>query len=59
MKNSYDETYLKKYDHKGTLKVALVYPNSYSLGMSNLGYHAVYDLLNSSGIIRCERFFYN
>ncbi|MCD6239315.1 MAG: radical SAM protein [Thermotogae bacterium] len=59
IKNSYDETYLKKYDHKGTLKVALVYPNSYSLGMSNLGYHAVYDLLNSSGIIRCERFFYN
>ncbi len=56
--NLYSEIYLKNYTHKGTLRVALVYPNTYSIGMSNLGFHAVYDLLSSSEFIRCERFFY-
>ena len=37
--------------------MALVYPNSYYLGMSNLGVHAVYSLLNSNPKIVGERVF--
>jgi len=33
-------------DWGGRLPVALIYPNSYYLGMSNLGIHAIYRLLN-------------
>lgn len=45
-------------DWGGRLPVALVYPNSYFLGMSNLGVHAVYKLLNSHIRVACERVFY-
>ncbi len=41
----------------GRLSVALVYPNTYHQGMSNLGVQAVYRLLNSRDDARCERFF--
>lgn len=41
----------------GRLNVALVYPNSYHHGMSNLGVQAVYQLLNERPDSRCERFF--
>ena len=34
-------------DWGGRLPVALIYPNSYYLGMSNLGIHTIYSLLNS------------
>jgi radical SAM superfamily enzyme YgiQ (UPF0313 family) len=44
-------------DWGGRLPVALIYPNSYYLGMSNLGIHAVYSLLNSHLRIVCERVF--
>jgi len=46
-------------DWGGRLPVALVYPNSYYLGMSNLGVHAVYKLLNSHLRVVCERVFYD
>lgn len=36
---------------------ALVYPNSYFVGMSNLGLHIIYDLLNRRSDTACERFF--
>lgn len=36
---------------------ALVYPNSYHVGMSNLGIHILYKLLNERKDIACERFF--
>ena len=36
---------------------ALVYPNSYFVGMSNLGLHIIYDLLNRRPDTACERFF--
>ena len=39
------------------LRVALVYPNSYYVGMSNLGVHAVYHLLNAQPDVACERAF--
>ena len=37
--------------------VALVYPNSYFVGMSNLGFHIIYDILNKRSDTACERFF--
>jgi len=44
-------------DWGGRLPVALVYPNTYYLGMSNLGMHAIYHLLNGYSDIACERVF--
>lgn len=38
-------------------RFALVYPNSYHVGMSNLGIHIIYDILNRRGDTACERFF--
>lgn len=37
--------------------VAFVYPNHYHLGMSNLGLHILYQIINSRGDSACERFF--
>ena len=45
-------------DWGGRLPVAIVYPNSYYLGMSNLGVHALYRLLNSYNNIVGERVFW-
>jgi radical SAM superfamily enzyme YgiQ (UPF0313 family) len=45
-------------DWGGRIPIALVYPNSYYLGMSNLGVHAVYSLLNGYDNIVCERVFW-
>src|SRR4030042_1985357 len=44
-------------DWGGRLPVALIYPNSYYLGMSNLGIHAIYSLLNGYPDVVCERVF--
>ena len=44
--------------HPADYTVALVYPNSYYVGMSNLGFQLVYRLLNMLPGIRCERGFY-
>ncbi|MBW2518887.1 MAG: radical SAM protein [Deltaproteobacteria bacterium] len=41
----------------GRFSVALVYPNVYHHGMSNLGVQAVYKLINSRSDTLCERFF--
>jgi radical SAM superfamily enzyme YgiQ (UPF0313 family) len=46
-------------DWGGRLPVALVYPNSYYLGMSNLGVHSVYKFLNDNLRVVCERVFYD
>lgn len=39
------------------LDVALAYPNTYYIGMSNLGFQAVYQLFNSYSGLTCERVF--
>src|SRR3989304_7795911 len=44
-------------EHGGRLKVCLVYPNTYSVGMANLGFQSVYMLLNSLDGCVCERAF--
>ncbi len=41
----------------GRTRVCLVYPNTYRVGMSNLGFHAVYRLLNARDDVVCERAF--
>ncbi len=48
-------SYLKKWT--GRSPVALVYPNTYEVGMSSLGFQLVYSLLNTNDTIVCERFF--
>lgn len=41
----------------GKLPIALLYPNVYRLGMSNLGFQLVYHLLNKDPDLVCERVF--
>lgn len=36
---------------------AFLYPNSYKVGMSNLGMHILYQIINGRGDTACERFF--
>src|SRR5437870_2710810 len=48
--------YVRK-PHGGRLRVALAFPNTYWVGMSNLGYQTVYRLFNAEPDIVCERVF--
>jgi radical SAM superfamily enzyme YgiQ (UPF0313 family) len=41
----------------GCIRVALVYPNTYHVGMSNLGFQTVYRLINDIDHAVCERAF--
>lgn len=43
---------------KGRVPVALLYPNAYTVAVSNLGYQLVYSLLNLMDGVVCERFVY-
>jgi radical SAM superfamily enzyme YgiQ (UPF0313 family) len=43
--------------HGSRLRVALAFPNTYWVGMSNLGFQTVYRLFNDQPDIVCERFF--
>lgn len=43
--------------HAGRLRVALAFPNTYYVGMSNLGFQLVYRLLNDRDDVVCERVF--
>jgi radical SAM superfamily enzyme YgiQ (UPF0313 family) len=42
---------------KNRTPIALIYPNKYGLGMSNLGFQLVYSLLNKNDSIVAERIF--
>jgi len=46
-------------DWGGKLPFAFVYPNSYYIGMSNLGLQAIYGFLNSLDDSVCERVFWD
>jgi radical SAM family uncharacterized protein len=41
----------------GRISVALVYPNTYAVGMSNLGFQTIYRHLNALPDVVCERVF--
>jgi radical SAM superfamily enzyme YgiQ (UPF0313 family) len=43
--------------HRGRLRVALVFPNTYYVGMSSLGFQTVYRLFNQIDDVVCERAF--
>ena len=40
-----------------SVRIALVYPNSYGVGMANLGFQTVYRFFNEHPAVRCERAF--
>jgi radical SAM superfamily enzyme YgiQ (UPF0313 family) len=44
-------------DWGGKISVALVYPNTYAVGMSNLGFQTIYRHLNAMPDVVCERVF--
>jgi radical SAM superfamily enzyme YgiQ (UPF0313 family) len=44
-------------DHGGKISICLVYPNTYHVGMSNLGFQGIYSMLNARTDIVCERAF--
>jgi radical SAM superfamily enzyme YgiQ (UPF0313 family) len=48
--------YVRK-THHDRLRVALAFPNSYFVGMSNLGFQSVYRLFNAHDDVVCERVF--
>jgi radical SAM superfamily enzyme YgiQ (UPF0313 family) len=43
--------------HGDRVRIALAFPNTYWVGMSNLGFQTIYRLLNAEEDIVCERFF--
>src|SRR6478672_6994509 len=43
--------------HGDRLRIALAFPNTYWVGMSNLGFQTMYRLLNAEDDVVCERFF--
>src|SRR5580765_5331767 len=48
--------YIRK-PHTDRLRVALAFPNTYYVGMSNLGFQTVYQLFNAHEDVVCERTF--
>src|ERR1051325_8208622 len=39
------------------LRIALCYPNTYAIGMANLGFQAMYEIFNGIPEVSCERVF--
>src|SRR5215212_6669305 len=48
--------YIRK-PHGDRLRVALAFPNTYWVGMSNLGFQTIYRLFNAQDDVVCERVF--
>jgi len=51
------ETNFRQISNKNGIRVCLVYPNTYKVGMSSLGFQALYGLINDLPDISCERAF--
>jgi radical SAM superfamily enzyme YgiQ (UPF0313 family) len=51
------ERFTEEPNHFGAYRIALGFPNSYEIGMSNLGFQWVYRLFNRIPDLVCERFF--
>ena len=49
--------WIKDVPQRGRFRVALVYPNLYYVGMSNLGFQCVFEMLNAQPDVLCERAF--
>ena len=50
-----EDGYSRKRD--ASLRIALCYPNTYNIGMANLGLHTMYELFNRVSEVACERVF--
>lgn len=44
-------------EHGGRIRICLIYPNLYQIGISNLGFQTVYRLFNQRKDVVCERAF--
>jgi radical SAM superfamily enzyme YgiQ (UPF0313 family) len=55
--NDKGETLLFKPNVSGNLSVCLTYPNTYRVGMANLGFQAVFKILSTTPGVVCERAF--
>src|SRR3954468_14879880 len=51
------EVPLQNIKQSGKFRIAVCYPNLYFVGMSNLGFHSVYQMLNAHPDVLCERVF--
>ncbi len=45
--------------YRKPLKIAVLYPNTYFIGMSNLGFQTLYHYLNLNSMLNISRFFFN
>ncbi|HJS59205.1 MAG TPA: radical SAM protein [Vicinamibacteria bacterium] len=52
-----DEVRLGSIEQRGRFRTALVWPNLYFVGMSNLGFQGVFQLFNAHDDVLCERAF--
>src|SRR2546427_11382693 len=52
------ERFTEEQKRFGAYRIALGFPNSYEVGMSNLGFQWVYRLFNRVEDVVCERFFF-
>ena len=59
IKQLLQEEYGSLYRPGGSVKAAVVFPNSYYLGMSNLGFQVIVDEINRHPNVSCERVFFN
>src|SRR5688572_26945993 len=41
----------------GDVSICLVYPNTYAVGMANLGFQSVFEILSTHPRVHCERAF--
>jgi radical SAM superfamily enzyme YgiQ (UPF0313 family) len=53
-----EERWVEPMSRFGAYRIALGFPNSYQIGMSNLGFQWVYRLFNRIPDLACERFFF-
>lgn len=53
------EKYIEQVNMKGDAMVALIYPNTYDLAVSSLGFNLAWKYLNQLKRVRCERFVYD
>jgi len=54
---AYNETGTIIKNHGGKIRIGLVFPNSYRVGMANLAIHSLYRWFNANPDIVCERYF--
>ncbi|HPG99066.1 MAG TPA: radical SAM protein, partial [Thermotogota bacterium] len=56
---SEEETQYDRHKGYGDVDVALIFPSDYDQTVGNLGYHKVFQILNTVEGVNCERFYYD